>query len=563
MGSIVRSFFSRRLPRLTPSQARLYHLDATKTHELFSVTTRRWLYNEEQQRAARYLPFNVQALIDVATNAADAKSCITIEKIQDGIFNRVLSLRFDNGVEFIAKIPFPTAGPKHYCTANEVATLDYLRTEHGIPTPVVRAWCSRAESSPVGIEYILYEKIPGVQLALLDNDNLPLEDDPFVDVLMSLVAIESRLSSTGFSQIGSIYYKEDVPESLRNRPLYADWVVPKANSQRFCIGPTVDREFWRAGRASLDIDRGPWPDARSWMLSSAACARASIAHHLDELFKHEYSGLISDYERLVHHIAPENKHFILWHPDFYPRNILVSDSRPRLLNGIIDWQGAVVALDCLQVSIPPVYDCERHPLVVWPEAFEELPSLATEFETLDDERQREALVAVRRAERKKLHEITLREENPELAKEMYDARGAPAKQCYLRPAVAITRGLEEGLPFIRQSFLDCRTIWPFVKGKDVPFPLHISDMDAEQIKEEWQEMVRQAASRTRTLEEIGVDPSSDGSVDAEEYDAVKHAFNEAKARAMAEVSSPEERQHLTETWPWSKGQLSLTAELCH
>ncbi|KAI9063793.1 hypothetical protein FKP32DRAFT_655911 [Trametes sanguinea] len=516
------------------------------------------------ERAARYMPFNVQALVDVAISAAGAKTCITIEKIQDGIFNRVLSLKFDNGVELIAKIPFPTAGPKHYCTANEVATLDYLRTEHGIPTPVVRAWCSRAESSPVGIEYILYEKIPGVQLALLDDDSLPLEDDPFVDVLTSLVAIESRLSSTGFSQIGSIYYKEDVPESLRNRPLYADWVVPKANSQRFCIGPTVDREFWRAGRASLDIDRGPWPDARSWMLALAACARASIAHHPDEHFKHEYNGLISDYERLVHHIAPENKHFILWHPDFYPRNILVSDSRPRLLNGIIDWRGAVVALGCLQVSIPPVYDCERHPLVVWPEADEDLPSLAAEFGALDDdERQREALLALRRAARKKLHELTLREETPDLAREMYDARGAPAKRCYLRPAVAITRGLEEGLPFVRHSFLDCRTIWPFVKGRDVPFPLDMSDADAERIREAWNEQVRQAASRTRVLEEIGVDPSGDGSVDGEEYDAVKRAFDEARARALAEVSSPEEKQRLVETWPWSKRQPSLTTELCH
>ncbi|KAL7280984.1 hypothetical protein ACG7TL_005934 [Trametes sanguinea] len=282
--------------------------DVADEHELFSVTTRRWLWNEEQQRAARYLPFNVQALVDVATKASGAKRCTSIKKIQDGIFNRTLSLRFDNDVELIAKIPFPTAGPKHYCTASEVATLDYLRTEHGIPTPIVRAWCSRADSSPVGIEYILYEKIPGVQLALLDNDDLPLEDDPFVDVLTGLVAIESRLSKTGFSQIGSIYYKEDVPDSLRNRALYADWIVPKANSERFRIGPTVDREFWRGGRAALDIDRGPWPDVRSWMLALATCARASIAQHPDEHLKREYDGLISDYERLVHHIAPENKH---------------------------------------------------------------------------------------------------------------------------------------------------------------------------------------------------------------------------------------------------------------
>ncbi|KAI8972250.1 hypothetical protein BD414DRAFT_581422 [Trametes punicea] len=454
------------------------------------------------------------------------------KKIQDSIFNRVLSLRFDNDVEFIAKIPFPTAGPKHFCTANEVATLDYLRTEHGIPTPIVRAWCSRAESSLVGIEYILYEKVPGVQLALLDNDDLPLEDDPFVDVLMGLLAIESRLSQTAFSQIGSIYYKEDVPEPLRNRPLYADWIVPKANSERFCIGPTVDREFWRAGRAALDIDRGPWPDARSWMFALAACARASIANHPDEQFKHE--------------------------------NILVSDSCPRLLNGIIDWQGAIVALDCLQVAVPPVYDCDRHPLVVWPESPEELPLLAAEFESLEDEeRKREALVALRRAERKKLHEITLRETDPQLAKEMYDARGATAKRCYLRPAMAITRGMEEGLSFIRQGFLDCRAIWPFVKGRDAPFPLDISDADAKRLSAEWDEITRDEASRSRTLEDVGLDPSSDGSVNADEYDTVKRAFDAARARALARASSSDERDRMSRHWPWTERQLSVTVELCH
>jgi hypothetical protein len=171
--------------------------------------------------------------------------------------NRVFLLVFDNGVEFIAKIPFGVAGPKHFCTASEVATLDYLRTEHGIPVPNVRAWCSRADSTPVGAEYIMYDKIPGVQLHEHDNTELPLQHDPYIDVLPVIQRIESRLASTYFSQIGSIYYKADVSESLRDRPLYSPHISPTSNSARFCIGPTVDREFWRAGRAALDIDRGP------------------------------------------------------------------------------------------------------------------------------------------------------------------------------------------------------------------------------------------------------------------------------------------------------------------
>ena len=173
--------------------------------------------------------------------------------------NRVFSLQFDNAAELIAKIPFPIVGPRHYCTASEVATLDFLRTEHGIPVPNVRAWCSRVEETPVGAEYIMCEKIPGEPLYHHDQTDIPLEDDPYINALSLVRRVESRLIRTWFSGIGSIYYKEDVPEALRNVPLYHpdSFIRPTENCSRFCIGPTVDREFWRAGRAALDIDRGP------------------------------------------------------------------------------------------------------------------------------------------------------------------------------------------------------------------------------------------------------------------------------------------------------------------
>lgn len=171
--------------------------------------------------------------------------------------NRVFSLQLDNDKQLIAKIPFPVAGPKHYCTASEVATLDFLRTELHLPVHRIRAWCSRAESSPVGTEYIMYDRIRGVPLDSHDKTELPVEDDPYVETLPALLRIESTLARLRFSQIGNIYYREDVSEELQNRPLYAPDVPPTANSERFRIGPTTDREFWRAGRARLDIDRGP------------------------------------------------------------------------------------------------------------------------------------------------------------------------------------------------------------------------------------------------------------------------------------------------------------------
>lgn len=50
----------------------------------------------------------------------------------------------DNGVQVIAKIPNPYI-PQKFFTASEVATLDFLRNELGIPVPRVFAWSSKKD----------------------------------------------------------------------------------------------------------------------------------------------------------------------------------------------------------------------------------------------------------------------------------------------------------------------------------------------------------------------------------------------------------------------------------
>lgn len=39
-----------------------------------------------------------------------------------------------------------------------------VRNELGTPVPKVLAWCSKATETPVGAEYIIMEKVEGVQL---------------------------------------------------------------------------------------------------------------------------------------------------------------------------------------------------------------------------------------------------------------------------------------------------------------------------------------------------------------------------------------------------------------
>lgn len=230
---------------------RAHSLAQYNEQDLFSMTTCRWIYNEKQQLAHRYVPFNVNALIDIAVRSADATQCVSFKKISEGMTDRVFELKFDNDIEYIVKIPFPFAGPKHLGTASEVATIDFIRSEFRIPAPAVRAWASHAEETPVGTEYIMYERLPGTTLSDYDKNNFPVHEDPYIRVLNIVKLIESQMTRRGFSQVGSIYYKEDVPQHLRDRPLYSNPYDESVNSGRFRIGPIVDPEFWRSGRWSV------------------------------------------------------------------------------------------------------------------------------------------------------------------------------------------------------------------------------------------------------------------------------------------------------------------------
>lgn len=170
-----------------------------------------------------------------------------------GTCNRTFLVKLDNQ-ELVAKIPFPIAGPEHFMTASEVATMEYARTKLQLPVPKVLGWSSRASATPVGSEYILMEKVPGDPLVerweALSGQNV-------YNLITSWAQMEGKWANTPFSQIGSIYFTEDVAEHLKSRHLYAEGVPEDEHSHRFRIGPSVSRQFWRGERAKMNVDRGP------------------------------------------------------------------------------------------------------------------------------------------------------------------------------------------------------------------------------------------------------------------------------------------------------------------
>jgi aminoglycoside phosphotransferase (APT) family kinase protein len=77
-----------------------------------------------------------------------------------GSYNKVVA---HNRVEAIARLPTALAGVPFFTTASEVATLKSVREVLGVPAPRVFAWSADAATNPVGSEYIIMEKMSGVE----------------------------------------------------------------------------------------------------------------------------------------------------------------------------------------------------------------------------------------------------------------------------------------------------------------------------------------------------------------------------------------------------------------
>lgn len=132
-------------------------------------------------------------------------------------------------------------------------TFAEVRNTLGTPAPHVYAWNSIAENA-VGAEYIIMEKMPGVQL-LQVWDQLELTEK--LQVVAQLFKFQKIWLSARFAKIGSLYYADDVETGAAKGHLFTDSNGKEVKDERFAIGPTTGRDWIDEGRSSLKCDRGP------------------------------------------------------------------------------------------------------------------------------------------------------------------------------------------------------------------------------------------------------------------------------------------------------------------
>ena len=98
------------------------------------------------------------------------------------------------------------------------------------------------------------EEVEGVQLQRVWN-SLELPDK--LEIVQQIFGYQKAWLSASFSQIGSLYYAEDIGDQNRPNYLYKDSSGRRIKNERFTIGPACGRDWSDEDRNFLQVDKGP------------------------------------------------------------------------------------------------------------------------------------------------------------------------------------------------------------------------------------------------------------------------------------------------------------------
>ncbi|KAK2734458.1 hypothetical protein FQN57_001693 [Myotisia sp. PD_48] len=375
--------------------------------ELFEYTNGRFLVNEKYELAKRYVKFDVDGLCKVVSSLPTISSPVSrIDKMEGG-FNKALLLTMDNGMELIAKLPCPNAGPLRYNTESEVAVLEFVRSSTSIPAPKVLAWNSDPKN-PVGAEYIIQEKAAGKQLFDVWGE---MNEPTKFKLIRNLCQLEAELAKIKLPAFGNLYFRGRNPGSAQALDASID---PES---KFCVGPGFD-EMWPGayfGDANASASyAGPWDQLSDlgislvkrgiWQVNNSVTVVARGPHHGStqehiKMLEHAMKiiPIVSATPLLQRHSNP-----VLWHTDLYLGNIFVDDEDPTKILSFIDWQ---------YTTVLPLFSQVRWPSFLSPPEGYQLgmikPELPPNFEDMDADEKAFALAEKDEATRTKCYEAAL------------------------------------------------------------------------------------------------------------------------------------------------------------
>ncbi|OAL62336.1 hypothetical protein A7C99_6917 [Trichophyton rubrum] len=323
-----------------------------KDDTFFRFTRSRFLRDEAKELAQRYVKFDVNELAETAARISGpgTRKCIKIEKMADGLYSKALLLTMDDGVQVIGKVPNPNAGIPHFTTASEVATMDFVSDINRIYEVILTA----RDRQPGWGRIYHYGKDT---LETLWNK---LDIEMKVNIVKEIAGYQRDWTLTSFSEYGSIYYKEDIPNATCLT--YTNKNGKQVTDDRFTIGPSTSRQNFDDGRASVKFDKAfsPLDYVKAAGYREMECItqmpklpKSPIGLYGPQTYrpsKEKKIRALQAYMEVVDRLLPDDKSIKgshLWHNDLHAENIFVNPDNPSEICGIIDWQTTELA---------PLYD---------------------------------------------------------------------------------------------------------------------------------------------------------------------------------------------------------------
>ncbi|KAF8501870.1 hypothetical protein BU17DRAFT_30382, partial [Hysterangium stoloniferum] len=331
--------------------------------------------------------------------------------------------------------------------------------------------------------------------------------------------LSNKFECAPFSQTGSLYFRDDVPVDLRDRPLFRPDFLPGHNpellrkldaaKEKYRIGPIADRQWWRSERAHMIYDHGPWPDMGSFLLAAVNSEHTWITLHVSQhsssrCRRFPFDNQATHLELLdmlalaIPHIMPPHILTIptLWHADLSHSNLLVAEEGPAEVRGQIDWQHSTIAPCCMQATFPSLFTYDGG-LIDIPNG-RVPPKLPSHISTLSSEQQELHRVHLKLAMRHKVYEQKIVEEN----ERRNIACGMPfGAELALLPYRVLRSWSDSPVP-LRQALLDLRNVWDKFAHEDTQCPIHFTDDEVRNHEQEFQQYNKYQTSITSLDDKI-------------------------------------------------------------
>ncbi|GAB1200325.1 hypothetical protein APSETT444_009695 [Aspergillus pseudonomiae] len=336
-------------------------------------------------------------------------------------------------------------------------------------------------TNAVGAEYIVMERVPGVQIFKKWDE---MGESNRISLIKRLTQWERELSEIQFPAYGNLYYKNSLgdPETI---PLESS-IDPKGRTLGDMGESLIERSLSRTGQS---------PN-----MQLPASLYGSTEDHISLLhMAKEAMPTVANNSKLLEKSQP-----ILWHSDLHMGNIFVSEDDPGKVTGFIDWQNT---------SISPLFLQVRWPVFLTPpEDYQEglvMPGLPSGFEDMDDDEKELALYSKAKATWTKAYEVASYLNNRKSWQGMQVP--SPLKEIFRRCGET----WDEGLVPLRETLIEI-----FLSQKDLGFPsgilpVHFTDEQIARHKQEfyiyqeWHEMRKFVKEMLDTDDEGWIPPERD------------------------------------------------------